>query len=240
MIPTKTRFSARASGSLLIKIMLRSGLGLLLTLLLYGLLAGAGTLIPTNTSFAPDPGGTTVYVSTNGFHTDVILPINPRMENCFAVAADPALGERARNYAYISYGWGDKDFYMQSYNNNFPSFATVLDAMFVPGESLMHVTFLRKAPKPGPDVKAVQLSEEQYGRLVAFVTASFRQKGGLVKLDQPGYGTSDFFYQAEGSYHLFNTCNAWTGDALREAGVKVSWWTPLESSVFFYLPLWHG
>ncbi len=236
MNPTRTPFSPRASGRLLLKITLRTGLGLGLALLLYGLLAGAGTLIPTNTAFAPAPGGTTVYVSTNGFHTDVILPIHPRRENCFAVAADPALGERARNYSYISYGWGDKDFYMQSYHNNFPSFATVLDAMFVPGESLMHVTFLRKAPTPGPDVKAVQLSDAQYGRLVAFVTASFRQEGGLAKLDQPGYGTNDFFYRAEGRYHLFNTCNAWTGDALREAGVKVSWWTPLESSVFFYLP----
>jgi uncharacterized protein (TIGR02117 family) len=178
-----------------------------------------------------------VYVSTNGFHTDVILPIDNRQEDCFAVAADPVLAGRARTYSYISYGWGDQDFYMQSYHNNFPGFTTVLDAMFVPGESLMHVTCLRNAPKPGPDVKAVQLTDAQYRRLVAFVTASFRQEGGkLVKLDQPGYGANDFFYRAEGSYHLFHTCNAWTGDALRKAGVKVSWWTPLESSVFFYLP----
>ncbi len=237
MNPTQPHSATRAYGTLLRKITLRIGLGLLLGLLLYGLLAVAGTLIPTNTAFAPTPGGTTVYVSTNGFHTDVILPIDPRGENCFAVAADPALGEGARNYSYVSYGWGDKDFYMQSYSNNFPSFATVLDAMFVPGESLMHVTFLRRTPTAGPDVKAVQLSDAQYGRLVAFVTASFRQEGGkLAKLDQPGYGTNDFFYRAVGHYHLFRTCNAWTGDALREAGVKVSWWTPLESSVFFYLP----
>ena len=234
---TKTRFSPRASGNLLLKITLRTGLALLLALGLYGLLAAAGTLIPTNTAFAPAPGGTTVFVSTNGFHTDVILTLDRRLENCFAVAADPALGERARHDSYVSYGWGDKDFYMQSYHGNFPSFATVLDAMLVPGESLMHVTFLRKAPSAGPDVKAVQLSDAQYGRLVAFVTASFRrEEGKLAKLDQPGYGASDSFYRATGRYHLFNTCNAWTGDALREAGVKVSWWTPLESSVFFYLP----
>jgi uncharacterized protein (TIGR02117 family) len=237
MNPTQPHAATRAYGSLLRKIMLRAGLALLLGLLGYGLLAAAGTLIPTNTSFAPAPGGTTVYVSTNGFHTDVILPIGNPQDDCFAVAADPALGERARTYSYISYGWGDKDFYMASYDNNFPGFTTVLDAMFVPGESLMHVTFLRNAPRPGPDVKAVQLTDAQYQRLVAFVTASFRQEGGtLVKLDQPGYGTNDFFYRAEGNYHLFHTCNAWTGDALREAGVKVSWWTPLESSVFFYLP----
>ncbi len=237
MNPTKAPFSSRTYGSLLLKIVLRGGLGLLLGGVLYGLLAVAGTLIPANASFAPAPGGTTVYVSTNGFHTDVILPIDRRREDCFAVAADAALAERVHNYAYISYGWGDKDFYMQSYHGNFPSFTTVLDAMFVPGESLMHVTFLRRAPQAGPDVKAVQLTSAQYGRLVAFVTASFRKNGPqLAKLDQPGYGTNDFFYEGVGRYHLFNTCNAWTGDALRDAGVKVSWWTPLESSVFFYLP----
>ncbi|HEX8531656.1 MAG TPA: TIGR02117 family protein [Cytophagales bacterium] len=221
----------------MLRFTLRTGLGLLLGLLGYGLLAAVGTLIPTNASFAPAPGGTTVYVSTNGFHTDVILPLGNRQDNCFAVAADPALGGRVRTYSYVSYGWGDRDFYMASYDNTFPGFTTVLDAMLVPGESLMHVTFLRNAPRPGPDVKAVSLTDAQYQRLVAFVTASFRQEGGtLAKLDQPGYGTRDFFYRAEGSYHLFRTCNAWTGDALREAGVKVSWWTPLESSVFFYLP----
>lgn len=212
-------------------------LGLLLALCFYLLLVAVGTLIPANTAFVPATGGTTVYVSTNGFHTDVILPIAGQREKCFAVAADETLEERAHKYSYLSYGWGDKDFYMQSYDGNFPSFATALDAMFVPGESLMHVTFLRKAPTPGPDVKAVRLSDEQYNRLTEFITASFRQEAGhLVKLSQCGYGSNDFFYQAQGSYHLFNTCNAWTGDALREAGVKVSWWTPLESSVFFYLP----
>ena len=175
MNPTKSRFSALATGNYLLKITLRTGLWLLATLLLYGLLAVAGTLIPANPSFAPAPDGTTVYVSTNGFHTDVILPIERGKDNCFAVADDPVLGERAQAYSYISYGWGDKDFYMQSYNNNFPGFATVLDAMFVPGESLMHVTFLRNTPKPGPDVKAVMLTDAQYRRLVTFVTASFRQ-----------------------------------------------------------------
>ncbi len=204
---------------------------------IYLLLVAVGTLVPVNSSFVPTPGGTTVYISTNGFHTDVILPIGDQREKCFAVAADEALGERAKSYSYLSYGWGDKDFYMQSYDGNFPSFSTILDAMFVPSESLMHVTFLRKAPTPGTDVKAVRLSEEQYNRLTGFITASFRKEADrLVKLNQPGYGSNDLFYRAEGNYHMFNTCNAWTGDALREAGVKVSWWTPLESSVFFYLP----
>lgn len=41
-----------------------------------------------------------------------------------------------------------------------------------------------------------------------------------------GYGLADTFYAAKGTYSLLYTCNNWTGDALKAAGVRTGWWTP--------------
>ena len=50
------------------------------------------------------------------------------------------------------------------------------------------------------------------------------------------YGASDRFYAATGRYHLFNTCNQWTGRGLARAGVPVGIWTPLKPHVLCWLP----
>ncbi len=219
------------------RFLLKLGLCIITVILLYLMAIVTGTLIPANASFTPDREGTTIYVTTNGFHTDLTLPIRNQREDCFRVLAEENSGQSFSQYHYVSFGWGDRDFYLSSYENAFPSAGTILDALFVPGESLMHVTFYHRAPQLSTDVKSIRLSDAQYQRLVQFISGSFREEEGrLVRLNQPGYGPNDFFYEAQGKYHLFQTCNAWTGAALREAGVKVSWWTPLESCVFFYLP----
>jgi hypothetical protein len=42
---------------------------------------------------------------------------------------------------------------------------------------------------------------------------------------------SDVFYEGDGGYNAFYTCNEWAGAALREAGVRVGAWTPFSQSV---------
>ena len=46
------------------------------------------------------------------------------------------------------------------------------------------------------------------------------------------YGNSDAFYDATGSYSLFHTCNSWTNNALKAAGMKASVWTPFDKGIF--------
>jgi uncharacterized protein (TIGR02117 family) len=205
-------------------------------LVAYALLAAAGTFVAVNREFKPVDSGITVFVTTNGFHTDVILPVRQRRDKCFRVLLPPELASRYAEHAYVSFGWGDRNFYLESYNGNFPAVTTILSTLFVPGKTLMHVDFYKNAPKVGKRVKRLVLTPGQYEKLVDFVDASFlQQQGGFVKLSQVGYYATDYFFEAEGRYHLFNTCNVWTGNALQQAGVKVSYWTPLERSVFYYL-----
>ncbi|MDJ1479885.1 TIGR02117 family protein [Cytophagaceae bacterium YF14B1] len=212
-------------------------LGIIICLVvLYLILAGLGMMIPVNKEYQMASEGIPVFVTTNGFHTDVILPVKNRRDKCFRVLQQPDLSANYANYPYISFGWGDRNFYMESYNNNFPSVTTILSTLFIPGKTLMHVDFYKGAPRIGKQVKKLILTPEQYERLVDFVNASFfSENESFVKLPQAGYYETDYFFEAQKRYHLFNTCNVWTGEALAAAGIKVSYWTPLESAVFYYL-----
>ena len=48
-----------------------------------------------------------------------------------------------------------------------------------------------------------------------------------------GYGWSDTFYESRRAYHFVRTCNEWTGEALRTAGVRMGVWTPAEQSIMW-------
>ena len=50
-----------------------------------------------------------------------------------------------------------------------------------------------------------------------------------------GYFSNDAFYEAIGRFTIINTCNEWTGKALRTAGVCIGLWTPFEWSVIYHL-----
>ena len=52
-----------------------------------------------------------------------------------------------------------------------------------------------------------------------------------------GYTPRDVFYAATGHYGALRTCNVWTGEALRHAGVRMGRWTPFESDVMRWIPV---
>jgi hypothetical protein len=51
-----------------------------------------------------------------------------------------------------------------------------------------------------------------------------------------GYGPRDIFYAANGRYTAIDTCNQWTGQALRAGGAPVAAWTPFSFLVLWNLP----
>ena len=45
------------------------------------------------------------------------------------------------------------------------------------------------------------------------------------------YGKSDKFYEANGTYNLFYTCNTWTNNSLKSAGLKACAWTLFDDPI---------
>lgn len=96
-------------------------------------------------------------------------------------------------------------------------------------------------PKPGAHVHLVQVDAQQLAALCEYIQQSFVQEQGRpVMIDHPGYNEADRFFEGQGSYHLFRTCNQWTNGALREMGAEVGVWTPFDWSVRRHLPVNEG
>lgn len=204
-------------------------------LLLLGLLLG--TCVPVNRGFRSAPDGIAVYVVSNGFHTDILFPLREARTDTdwLQFLEMPGWSTQFGAYQYAAIGWGNEGFYLASYGGAMPGLGTTLRAVFWPSPTLMHVNFYRSAPRPGPRVARVRVSEAQYRKLAGLVQASFARDSTrrLQPLPQPGYTPEDFFFRAQGRYHAFKTCNDWTNQALKQAGIRTAWKAPLAGSVLY-------
>lgn len=209
---------------------LMSAVALLLALLL------GGTLVPRHADFRPTPGGVPIFVVSNGFHTDVVLPLRePRSgQDWLQRLGQPQWAGQFGHYEYVGFGWGNEQFYLQSYGGKLPGPGTVLRAL-VPGRTLVHVDFYRRAPQPGERVVPLRVSVAEYQRLVSYVEQSFAPDslGRWQLRNAAGYTAEDFFFRARGHYHALRTCNDWTNQALGRSGIRAALKAPLAASVLY-------
>ena len=69
-----------------------------------------------------------------------------------------------------------------------------------------------------------------------YIEGSFKQPiPARTAIPDVAYYETDAFFPANGSYHCFHTCNCWAANGLEDAGVKVPWFSPLPSTVLWYL-----
>jgi uncharacterized protein (TIGR02117 family) len=210
----------------LIRFIGRLVLGLVALLAVYGAAGVIGSAIPSNPTWKQAPTGVRIYVIDNGIHTDLVLPVAAEGIGWSDLVRPDHLGDpRRAATSHLAFGWGDRDFYL-----NTPTWwdlnpARIARAMAGVGDTVVHVSHIPE-PQPGPRARAIVLRPEEYRRLAAFIRGTFSQ-GAPVR----GYGAADAFYVARGGYDLANTCNAWTGTALRASGVRVGAWTPFPSGV---------
>jgi uncharacterized protein (TIGR02117 family) len=208
----------------------RLAFGLIVIVSLYALAAIGGGAIPVNSGWQQARAGVRIYVIDNGIHTDLVLPVaaegvdwRDRVKP--GDIADPA---QAR-HGYIAFGWGDRDFYLNTPSWSQVSPVRVAKAMAGMGRTVLHVAHI-PPPGVGEHMRTIILTPDEYRRLAAFVRGTFGEGPSIH-----GYGANDAFYEAKGGYSAFRTCNQWTGTGLREAGVKMGWWTPFPFSVMRWL-----
>ncbi|MCC3156772.1 TIGR02117 family protein [Hymenobacter sp. 15J16-1T3B] len=200
------------------------------------LLLLGGTLVPRHPGFRPTPDGVPIYVVSNGFHTDVVLPVRePRSgQDWLQRLGQPQWQAQFGQYDYVAFGWGNERFYLESYGGKLPKAGTVLRAL-LPGRTLMHVDFYRHGPQPGPRVVPLRISLAQYQQLSRYVEQSFApdSAGHWQLRTAAGYSPEDFFFRARGRYHALRTCNDWTNQALGRSGIRAALKAPLAASVLY-------
>lgn len=205
--------------------------------LFYLAAALAGALIPANSGWSEPTQGVPIFVRTNGVHTWLVVPKQAVGIDWRGVVDARDIADR--RYAagdYLAFGFGNRDFYL-----NTPTWAdlkvsTALAAAFGRGPALMHVDHVWN-PRPDADQRRIVLRPDEYRRLAALIRASFARDaaGNSIVLKGKGYGPSDAFYEAVGNYNGARTCNEWTGELLRKAGVRTGVWTPFSDSIMWRL-----
>lgn len=206
----------------------RMFLGLLAGLLTYWLLAVLLGSIAVNTDWEESEQGVDVFLRTNGVHVDLVLPLNNAQWDWRQLV--PASDFMSAPAQYVSFGWGDQGFYLETPNWSDLKASVALKAIFWPSTTALHVTYLNDRPLVNEHSRKIRLSPSEYEALVQYIANSFVQTNGRVqRIDCCQYpGWNDNFYAAQGAYHLLNTCNEWANQGLKTAGVRVPVWSPFD------------
>lgn len=180
-------------------------------------------------------GDVTIYVKTNGVHTDICLPVESELfdwKTILPVSDYP----NANGFNYVSIGWGDKGFFLDTPEWSDLTFSTAVNAAFLPSGTAMHAAYLSQPPKVSDAVATVFIDDVAHNKLIDFIQESFQLSGNKTQLiPNKGYWHNDNFYEAKGNYHLFNTCNAWTNEALQTIGVKTGWYALSSDGIMSHL-----
>jgi len=169
-----------------------------------------------------------IFVSTNGVHLDIIIP-----KEYLQSEIETAL-ETVRYVNYVSFGWGDKGFYLETPTWGDLKFSTAVKAMFLNSESAMHVTNYRRSYD---DWERIMVCEEQLELIKSYIMDSFARDGSgkIIEIEDSGYTSYDTFYEATGSYSFISTCNSWVNRGLKKAKIKTSIWSPFDKGILYQI-----
>ena len=205
----------------------------ILSLMTYLLSVTLLSFVSVNEDFAVNHQEIPIYILTNGVHTDVVLPIKNEHYDWSNQLKFEHTKSKDTTYQYVALGWGDKGFYLETPTWADLKASTALKAATGLSSSAMHVTFYKHL-KENKSCKKIQISLENYQNLIAFINKSFQIKSrDFLKIETDAvYGKHDVFYEANGSYSLFYTCNSWANQALKAANQKAALWTISDSGIF--------
>ena len=156
-----------------------------------------------------------IFVMSNGWHSNVIVRRRDIAPGRIPEIADFPGAE------YLEFGWGDSEYYPAKHT----TFGMTLRAAFTSTPAVMHVVgSFRDPTRRYPTAEVIELSITSNGleRLVHYIHQAFeRGQATRANVSHMGLYTNSLFYPATGRFHLGNTCNTWTAEALDAAGFDV-------------------
>ena len=183
-----------------------------------------GSLLAVNRDWREAAQGTTVYIADNGIHADIIMPVKANGLDWSRLIpagdfADPPPGAQ-----WIAFGSGERRVYLDTPRWRDIRPVTIWSAL-AGGKRIMHVEYV---DSPAYAVREIRLRPDEYRRLWTAIRADFDldKRGRPQRIDHPGYGRADVFYEATGKANAVRTCNAVAAHWLRLAGVETSAWPP--------------
>ncbi len=173
----------------------------------------------------------TIYVLSNGFHSDIALPVVGGQAPHGIPVAGEDLPAGLQGTQYLITGWGSQTAYTSLLAVSDLTVEIIAKALFF-DRSVIHIQPY-SGPMSGKGIYRLELGDAQYQKLIAFIAQTFStdDEGRAEPLSGITQGFGDVFYRAHPRFSMFYGCNAWTGEALRQAGVSVGRWTPFAQSI---------
>jgi len=185
----------------------------------------------------PVPGNDVIiYISTNGDHTDIIVPVTNQIKDWRSEISYQNTISKDSTNKYVAIGWGDKGFYLNTPTWSQLKFSVAFRAAFALSTSAVHATFCDNLQESA-DCKKITISNDQYTQLVKYIDNTFKRdaQGGVINIKTTAnYDREDAFYEAKGKYNLFFTCNTWANGALKACGQKAALWTVSDVGIFYH------
>ena len=181
-----------------------------------------------------------IYVEGNAMHVNLILPVQNQAFDWGQFLSIDQIGRDAQQrYQYLKFGWGDRDFYMNTPSWSEVKIPNVLRSLWMPGNpTALYVEGYAKLPsEKNIELKCVGVSQKDYLQLVAFIKASFQQtsQGRPIRIQDSSIATSGF-YEATGHYSILQTCNTWAANGLDTANIQTPLWSGLATAVMRQIP----
>lgn len=190
-------------------------------------------LVPVNRDFQSAQQGVEICVYVDSAHSEIIVPLSSSVHDWSPWFSASDFPDVTGNETHVAFGWGDREFFLHTPRWEDVRMDLTASSMLLPTGTVMHVS-LSEVPPANEFYRHVVIEPAAYERMVEFITSYFALTGSVRQgTAQPqlvagwNYGPRDAFYEAQGTYSLLYTCNAWTGDALQVAGVRTGSWTPL-------------
>lgn len=176
----------------------------------------------------------TVYIKTNGVHTDIVVPAISELIDWTKEIKYQNTKIADSTYQWLAMGWGDKGFYLETPEWADLKFSVAFKAAFALSTSAIHATYYKKLQE-GKSCKKMHISKKQYKRLIKYIGKSFKkdEAGHFINIKtNANYNDTDAFYEAVGSYSFLRTCNTWANSGLKSCGQKCCYWTIFDTGIF--------
>ncbi len=204
---------------------------LILPIFLYMAIATLFMLFPANKSQVMQHSNDSAVLLTHDLaHVNILIDL-PKSSIDWKTLMPEVIPSKQ---GYLLVGWGDKQTYQSTPNWSDLTASVALQALFLKTPSALHARYLPTINNLRSSIIQLEINEQTSKSIEQNVLKAF--PNSIPQVVSVGYGDTDRFYQSSGSYHLFNTCNTWAGDVLRQSGVPVSRWTPFSYNVVHSIP----
>ncbi|RFZ94524.1 TIGR02117 family protein [Mucilaginibacter conchicola] len=218
----------------ILKVTFRILLGIIAFIAIYLIAVFGLSAISTSAETTTDNKDITIYILTNGVHTDVVVPLkNADMDWSHEIKFENVI-KSDTTAKLVAFGWGDKGFYLNTPTWSQLKFSVAFKAATGLSTSAIHATFYKNL-REDASCKKINITKAQYHRLIAYIRNSFQadSAGHFINIKtNANYGDTDAFYEAKRRYNLFYTCNTWANNALKACGQKACLWTPMDKPIF--------